>query len=456
MKTAPRVEDVAEKITSLAKRRGFVFPSSEIYGGAGATWDFGPVGVELKNNVKRSWWRAMVQLREDIVGLDGAILMHPKVWEASGHVENFTDPLVECRNCRKRFRLDDLPKGEELATAWRAKKLDLSGVSCPNCGEKKLADPRQFNLMFKTFVGPVEDTASVAWLRPETAQSIFVDFENVQQTSRKKLPFGIAQIGKAFRNEITPGNFIFRSREFEQMEMQYFTRPSEAPRFYEEWKETRLAWHLEQGIPKDKLRFRDHAADERAHYAAAATDIQFAFPFGWNEFEGIHYRTDYDLRRHSEFSGKKLEYFDDVANERFIPHVVETSVGADRATYAILCAAYDEEPDKEGTRVVLRFRPHLAPYKVAVLPLSKNERLTPLARDVWSKIRPHFMSTYDETQAIGRRYRRQDEVGTPLCVTVDFESIDDHAVTIRERDSMSQVRVAIDELVPALREKLGA
>jgi len=458
VKTAPRVTegDVAEKITSLAKRRGFVFPSSEIYGGAGATWDFGPLGVELKNNVKRSWWRAMVQLREDIVGLDGAILMHPRVWEASGHVENFTDPLVECRNCRKRFRLDDLPKGEELATAWRAKKLDLSGVSCPNCGERKLADPRQFNLMFKTFVGPVEDTASIAWLRPETAQSIFVDFENVQQTTRRKLPFGIAQIGKAFRNEITPGNFIFRSREFEQMEMQYFTRPSEAHRFYDEWKETRLLWHVEQGIPREKLRFRDHADDERAHYAAAATDIQFAFPFGWNEFEGIHYRTDYDLRRHSEFSGKKLEYFDDVANERFIPHVVETSVGADRATYAILCAAYDEEPDKEGTRVLLRFRPHLAPYKVAVLPLSKNERLTPLAREVWSKIRPHLMSTYDETQAIGRRYRRQDEIGTPLCVTVDFESLEDQAVTIRERDSMAQIRVAIADLVPALREKLGA
>src|SRR5438552_569735 len=290
----------------------------------------------------------MVQLREDIVGLDGAILMHPRVWEASGHVENFTDPLVECRNCRKRFRLDDLPKGDELATAWRAKKLDLSGVSCPNCGEKKLADPRQFNLMFKTFVGPVEDTASIAWLRPETAQSIFVDFENVQQSSRKKLPFGIAQVGKAFRNEITPGNFIFRSREFEQMEMQYFTRPSDAPRFY------------------------------------------------------------------------------------------------------------DEEPDKEGTRVVLRLRPHLAPYKVAVLPLSKNERLVPLAREVWSKIRPAFMSTYDETQAIGRRYRRQDEIGTPLCVTVDFVSLDDQQVTIRERDSMSQIRVAIADLVPALREKLGA
>ncbi len=457
MKTAARVEDVAEKLTSLAKRRGFVFPSSEIYGGAGATWDFGPLGVELKRNVKDSWWRAMVQLRDDIVGLDGAILMHPRVWEASGHIENFTDPLVECSHCRKRFRLDELPNGDALTSAWRANKLDLSKEPCPNCGSMPaLSQPRRFNLMFKTFVGPVEDTASIAWLRPETAQSIFVDFESVQQATRRKLPFGIAQIGKAFRNEITPGNFIFRSREFEQMEMQYFSRAADAPRFYEEWKDLRRAWHVAQGIPADKLRFRDHAADERAHYAAAATDIEFEFPFGWREFEGIHYRTDYDLRRHSEFSGKDLSYFDDATNERFVPHVVETSVGADRATYAILCAAYDEEPDKEETRVVLRLRPHLAPYKVAILPLSKKPELSALARDVWAAVRPHLMSTFDETQAIGRRYRRQDEIGTPLCVTVDFESLVDRAVTIRERDSMGQVRVPIAELIPALREKLGA
>jgi len=449
-------ENIGEKVTSLAKRRGFVFPSSEIYGGAGATWDFGPVGVELKNNVKQSWWRAMVQIRDDVVGIDGAILMHPRVWEASGHVENFTDPLVECRNCRHRFRLDELPDGDALSASWRANALDLSPVACPNCGQRKLADPRRFNLMFKTFVGPVEDSASVAWLRPETAQSIFVNFENVQQVTRRKLPFGIAQIGKAFRNEITPGNFIFRSREFEQMEMQYFATAADAPRFYDEWKRIRQTWHVENGIPLEKLRFRDHAPDERAHYAAAATDIEFEFPFGWKEFEGIHYRTDYDLRRHSEFSGKDLRYFDEPSGERFIPHVVETSVGADRATYAILCAAYDEEPDKEGVRVVLRFKPHLAPYKVAVLPLSKNERLVPLAREVWAAVRPRFMSTYDETQAIGRRYRRQDEIGTPLCVTVDFQSIEDRQVTIRERDSMAQIRVPIAELVDNLREKLGA
>ena len=356
---------------------------------------------------------------------------------------------------RKRYRLDELPDGDALTSAWRAGTLDLAVVACPNCGEKRLADPRRFNLMFKTFVGPVEDSASVAWLRPETAQSIFVDFENVQQAVRRRLPFGIAQIGKAFRNEITPGNFIFRSREFEQMEMQYFCRPADAPRLFEEWKVERMKWHRALGIPESRLRFRDHAENERAHYAAAATDVEFEFPFGWKELEGVHNRTDFDLKRHAQYSGKKLEYYDDTTEERFVPYIVETAVGADRATYAILCAAYDEEPDKEGVRVVLRLNASLAPYKVAVLPLSKNEKLTPLARDVWARLRPHFMSTYDETQAIGRRYRRQDEIGTPLCVTVDFPSLEDNAVTIRERDSMAQVRVPIAELVPAIREKLG-
>ncbi len=447
--------DVAEKITSLSKRRGFVFPSSEIYGGAGSTWDFGPLGVELKNNVKRSWWRAMVQTRGDIVGLDGAILMHPKVWEASGHVENFIDPLVECRSCRQRFRIDDLPGGDALMDAWRSKQLDLSSVACPNCGEKKLADPRRFNLMFKTFVGPVEDTASIAWLRPETAQAVYVNFENVQQAVRRRLPFGIAQIGKAFRNEITPGNFIFRSREFEQMEMQYFCRPGDAPRLFEEWKEERMRWHRSLGVPAERLRFREHAENERAHYAARAVDIEFEFPFGWKELEGIHNRTDYDLRRHAEYSGKKLEYFDDLTQQRFVPYIVETAVGADRTTYEVLCAAYDEEPDKDGIRVVLRLHADLAPYKVAVLPLSKNDRLTPLAREVAATVRQHFMSTYDETQAIGRRYRRQDEIGTPLCVTIDFPSLEDKQVTIRDRDSMAQVRVPIADLVPELKARLG-
>ena len=433
--------ELFDKLTSLAKRRGFVFPSSEIYGGAGATWDFGPLGVELKNNVKRAWWRAMVQYRDDVVGLDAAILMHPRVWEASGHVENFTDPLVECATCRKRYRLDELTAG-------------VAGP-CPSCGQTTLGEPRKFNLMFKTFVGPAEDSASVAWLRPETAQGIFVNFDNVQQTTRRKLPFGIAQVGKSFRNEITPGNFIFRSREFEQMEMQYFCRPDDAPRHYDEWMATRRQWFRDLAGHDELFRFREHADDERAHYAARAFDIEFQYPFGWKELEGIHNRTDFDLRRHAEYSGRKLEYFDEATNERFVPYVVETAVGADRATLALLCAAYDEEPDKEGVRVVLRLHRDLAPYKVAVLPLSKKPELSALSREVWAQVRPHFMSTYDETQAIGRRYRRQDEIGTLACVTVDFESLADRAVTVRDRDDMTQVRVPIAELVPVLRERLA-
>jgi glycyl-tRNA synthetase len=447
--------DLFEKITSLAKRRGFVFPSSEIYGGVGSTWDYGPIGVELKNNVKRAWWRSMVQLRDDIVGLDAAILMHPRVWEASGHVENFTDPLVECRSCKKRFRLDELPDGDRLADAWREGALELSTVACPNCGKLGgLIAPRRFNLMFKTFVGPVEDEASVAWLRPETAQGIYVDFESVVTATRRRVPFGIAQIGKAFRNEITPGNFVFRSREFEQMEMQYFVHPSRAAETFERWLAARRGWYEELGIAPAMLRLREHGKHELAHYAARAVDVEFRFPFGWKELEGVHNRSDYDLRRHAEFSGKDLSYFDDATNERFIPHIVETSGGADRATFAFLCAAYAEEPDKEGIRVVLRLDPRLAPFKVAVLPLSKKPELSEVSSNVWAMLRPHFMSTYDEAQSIGRRYRRQDEIGTPFCVTIDFPTLDDRAVTIRERDSMEQVRVPIAELVPVLRERL--
>ena len=459
-----------DKITSLAKRRGFVFPSSEIYGGVGSTWDYGPLGVELKNNVKRAWWRSMVQLRDDIVGLDAAILMHPRVWEASGHVENFTDPLVECRNCKKRYRLDELPDGERLAETWREGGVDLATISCPSCGERQLTAPRRFNLMFKTFIGPVEEDAAVVWLRPETAQGIYVNFENVVTVTRRRVPFGIAQIGKAFRNEITPGNFIFRSLEFEQMEMQYFVHPKDAPATFERWLADRRRWYEELGIPADRLRTREHKRGELAHYAARAVDVEFAFPFGWKELEGVHNRTDYDLRRHSEFSGKDLSYFDDLAKERFIPHIVETSGGADRAAFAFLCASYDEEasprassargpaeePDREGTRVVLRLHRDLAPIKVAALPLSKNEKLTPLAEDVWATLRPHFPTTYDEAQSIGRRYRRQDEIGTPFCVTIDFDSLEDRAVTIRDRDSMEQERVAIADLVIALRERLAA
>jgi len=456
--------DLADKVLSLAKRRGFASASSEIYGGAGSTWDFGPLGVELKNNVKRAWWRAMVQVRDDIVGLDAAILMHPRVWEASGHVENFTDPLVDCKNCKHRFRIDDLPDGERLIDAWRAGSVDVSSIECPSCGLKQLTVPRNFNLMFKTHVGPVEESASVAWLRPETAQGIYVDFENVQQSARRRIPFGIAQIGKAFRNEITPGNFLYRSLEFEQMEMQYFVRPEDAAARFEEWKAERLRWYVALGIPEAKLRFREHAPNELAHYAKAAVDIEFDFPFGWKELEGVHNRGDWDLRRHTEYSGKDLSYFDDLTKEKFIPNVVETSGGADRATYVFLLAAYDEDlapvadaagkSAKEERRAVLRLHPALAPYKVAVLPLSKSEKLTPLAREVWAAVRPRFMSVYDETQAIGRRYRRQDEIGTPFCVTVDFDSLEDKAVTIRERDSMAQVRVPIAELADRLRERL--
>lgn len=431
-----------DKIVSLSKQRGFVFPSSDIYGGAGSTWDFGPLGVELKNNVKRAWWKSMVQLRDDIVGLDAAILMNPKVWEASGHVENFTDPLIECADCKHRYRQDEL--------------ADATCVICPNCNEPSLGSPRKFNLMFKTFVGPVEDTASVAWLRPETAQGIFVNFNNVQTAMRKKLPFGIAQIGKSFRNEITPGNFIFRSREFEQMEMQYFVRPEEATRLYEEWKEARRDWYRELAGHDELFQFREHAENERAHYAAQAFDIEFNYPFGWKELEGIHNRTDFDLRRHTQYSGKNLEYFDEVTNTQIVPYVIETAVGADRATLAFMCAAYDEEPDKDGVRVVLRLHPDLAPYKVAILPLSKKPELSEFAKTLSKKVRPHFQSTYDETQTIGKRYRRQDEIGTPLCVTVDFDSLVDNCVTIRNRDDMAQVRVNIEELVPTLREKLGA
>ena len=452
--TRPAV-DLMDKITSLAKRRGFVFPSSEIYGGVASTWDYAPLGVELKNNIKRAWWRSLVQLRDDVVGLDAAILMHPRVWEASGHVENFTDPLVDCRNCKKRYRLDELPDGERLADAWReGAPIDIGPTACPNCGKRELVSPRRFNLMFKTFMGPVEDEAAVVWLRPETAQGIYVNFENVRQASRRRIPFGIAQVGKAFRNEISPGNFIFRSREFEQMEMQYFVHPGEAAGAYDRWLAERFRWYADLGIPEAMLRQREHAKNELAHYAARAIDLEFEFPFGWKELEGVHNRTDYDLKRHQQYSGKDLTYFDDQRNERYIPYIVETSAGADRSMLAFLCAAYAEEPDKEGTRVVLRFDRQLAPIKVAVLPLSKKTELSSVARDLWATLRPHFMTQYDETQSIGRRYRRQDEIGTPYCVTVDFVTLQDKAVTIRDRDSMAQERVPIAELVIALRERL--
>ncbi len=434
-----------ERVVNLAKRRGLVFPSSDIYGGFRSTWDYGPLGVLLKRNVKDAWWRSMVQLRDDVVGLDAAILMAPKVWEASGHIATFTDPLVDCRNCKERFRADQLPD---------------SGA-CPNCGSKDtFTEARNFNLMFKTHVGPVEDDASVAYLRPETAQGIFVNFKNVQTTTRKKPPFGIAQIGKTFRNEITPGNFVFRTREFEQMELEYFVPPDQAAKWFEYWVAERYRWYLDLGIPEDKLRIRPHDAEELSHYSAGTSDLEFAFPWGWGELEGIANRTDYDLTQHAKFSGEDLTYFDQENDERYVPYVIEPSGGADRSTLAFLLAAYDEDeaPTAEGKvekRTVLRLDPRLAPITVAVLPLSKKDTLLPLTDEVAKALRPHFMIDVDLAGAIGRRYRRQDEIGTPLCVTIDFDTIDDRAVTLRDRDSMAQERIPLDRLVGELRDRLS-
>ena len=430
--------DLFENVVNLAKRRGFVFPSSDIYGGFRSTYDYGPVGVLMKRNVMDAWWRAMVQERDDIVGLDAAILMAPKVWEASGHVATFTDPLVDCRKCKSRWREDELVEG-----------------ACLNCGSTDLTSARAFNLMFKTHVGPVEDDASITYLRPETAQGIFVNFANVLQTSRKRPPFGIAQQGKSFRNEITPGNFIFRTREFEQMEMEYFVPPGEGPKWFEYWCAERMRWYTDLGIPAAQLRLRMHDPEELSHYSAGTADVEFLYPWGWGELEGIANRTDYDLTKHAEFSGQRLEYFDQASGERYVPHVIEPAAGVGRSMMAFLMAAYDEDTVNDETRLVLRLHKRLAPYNVAVLPLSKNERLVPTARQVFDVVKPHFMCDYDETQAIGRRYRRQDEIGTPYCVTVDFDSIDDRAVTVRERDSMAQDRVSIDKLVEHLREKLS-
>ena len=433
-----------DRVVNLCKRRGLIFPSSEIYGGFRSTWDYGPLGVELKRNVKDAWWRAMVQLRDDIVGLDAAILMAPKVWEASGHLATFSDPLVDCRSCKERFRADHLPK---------------SGA-CPNCGAKdSLTDARHFNLMFKTFVGPVEDDAAVAYLRPETAQGIFVNFANIQTTSRKKPPFGVAQIGKSFRNEITPGNFIFRTREFEQMEMEFFVPPEDGDRWYEYWCQERFRWHLDLGIPEAKLRLRPHDADELSHYSTATSDVEYEFPWGWGELEGIANRTDFDLEQHAKSSGQELSFFDQENDQRYVPYVIEPALGADRATLAFLLAAYEEEEvpnGKGGTekRTVLHLDPRLAPIKVAVLPLSRNERLVPVADEIAGALRPHFMIDVDSSGSIGRRYRRQDEVGTPCCVTVDFDTLDDRAVTVRDRDSMTQERIPVDGLVAYLRERL--
>lgn len=437
-----------QTLVSLCKRRGFIFQSSEIYGGINACYDYGPLGVELKLNIKKIWWEAMT-LRPDIVGLDAAILMAPIVWKASGHVDGFTDPLTECGGCKSRFRVDQLKDPKK----------------CPTCGVSgKMSEPRNFNLMFKTFMGPVEETASVVYLRPETAQGIYVNYENVQVTTRKKIPFGIAQIGKAFRNEITPGNFTFRTREFEQMEMQYFVKPGSDMETFEYWKQERINFYKSYGFNMSKMRFHQHKDGELAHYAKAAFDIQYEFPIGWQELEGIHNRSDFDLTQHQKFSGKKLEYFDEATKEKFVPFVIETSSGCDRMLLAALCDGYREEQtaEKEAngedgkleTRVVLGFHPQLAPIKAAILPLSKKAELQELSHQIEQSVYKKFRVDYDESGSIGKRYRRQDEIGTPLCVTVDFDSLKDKKVTVRHRDTMAQERIAIDQLANYLGDKL--
>ena len=436
-------DKLMDKIVSLTKRRGFIFQSSEIYGGLSSSYDYGPLGVELKNNIKKAWWKNIVQERQDIVGLDSAIIMSPKVWEASGHLSaGFADPLRECKKCHHRFRVDN-----------------LEGDKCPDCGGE-LTEERQFNLMMKTNLGVVEDETSVAYLRAETCQGIYVNFKNVLDSMHMKLPFGIAQIGKSFRNEITPGNFTFRTREFEQMEMQYFIEPEENKEVFDEWKKRRLKWYLDLGVKKENMKFEKHSKDDLAHYAKAAEDIIYKFPFGWSELEGIHDRGDWDLSNHQKHSKQKLEYFDQVNNKRFIPNVIETSGGVDRATLMFIVNAYteDEAPDKDGKmqkRIVLKFDKRLAPIKVAVLPLSKKEDLSKVAHEVYDDLKDDFMTWYDETQAIGKRYRRQDEVGTPYCVTVDFESLEDKAVTVRDRDTMKQKRIKIEELKDYLNKNLN-
>ena len=432
--------ELFDKVVNLCKRRSFVFPSAEIYGGFRSTYDYGPLGVLMLRNVKDAWWRSMVQLRSDVVGLDAAILSPPQVWEASGHLENFSDPLVDCTECKTRHREDQLEDPN----------------ICPSCGKSgTFTEARAFNLMFKTQAGPVEGAGADVYLRPETAQGMFINFKNILETSRKKPPFGIAQVGKSFRNEITPGNFVFRTREFEQMELEFFVPPDEAHQWYEYWMKERLQWYLDLGNPEDQLRLRAHDDDDLSHYSSGTSDVEFLFPWGWGELEGVANRGDFDLLQHAEHSGQKLEYFDQGTGERYVPHCIEPAAGATRSMMAFLMAAYDEEQVNDETRTVLRLHPRLAPYKIAVLPLSKKDTLLPKAEEVLALLQPHFMCDYDITQAIGKRYRRQDEIGTPYCVTIDFDSLEDDAVTVRERDSMEQERVAPGELVSYLTEQLA-
>ena len=470
--TTQKTTDLMDRLVSLCKRRGFVYPSSEIYGGIGSSYDYGPLGTELKRNVKDAWWQAMVREREDVEGLDSAILMNPKVWEASGHVAGFTDPLVDCKICKARLRVDQLPNFDAsfLTGAGPAHEAAGGGVpvpeeprlteegrarlQCPRCGSRNFSDVRKFNLMFKTYMGPLEEAASVVYLRPETAQGIYVNFLNVLNSSRQKVPFGIAQIGKAFRNEITPGNFIFRTREFEQMEMQYFVHPSEADRWFEYWLEQRQTFYRELGLRPERLRLHEHAPDELAHYARAAYDIQYEFPFGWQELEGIHNRGDFDLSRHEEHSGKKLSYFDEARQERYVPFIIETSAGCDRTVLTLLVDAYDEEGEGKDARVVLRFSPRVAPLKVAVLPLVNRDNMDGIARGLFEDLKGRFAAFYDDGGTIGRRYRRQDEAGTPYCVTIDSQTLQDETITVRDRDSMAQERVAMQTLPEYLRDRI--
>jgi glycyl-tRNA synthetase len=455
-----------DELMSLSKRRGFVFPGSEIYGGLANTWDFGPLGVELRNNIKQAWWQFFVRERPDIVGLDGGILMNPRVWETSGHVEEFNDPLTDCRECRSRFRADTLVEEalgesvEGLTHEQMSQRIADAGIRCPNCGKNAWTPVRAFNMMFRTNIGPVDETATQTYLRPETAQAIFVQYRNVMQSSRVKVPFGIAQVGKVFRNEITPGNFIFRLLEFEQMEIEYFIHPSEWEAQFESWLDAQKRFLLSLGITPERLRDREHTPEELSHYSRRTVDIEYLFPIGWRELTGLAYRHDFDLGRHQEASGEDLTYFDQARNERYLPHVIEPTMGVDRIMLMALCDAYDEEEttDAKGetaTRVVLRLHPTLAPYKVAVLPLSKKEELAAVAEPLYATLRKRFSTEYDETQSIGRRYRRQDEIGTPFCVTVDFESLNDQSVTVRERDSMQQVRVPLAQVPELIAERLA-
>ncbi|WP_393916144.1 glycine--tRNA ligase [Halostreptopolyspora alba] len=454
--------EAMDTLVNLAKRRGLVYPSSEIYGGLRASWDYGPLGVELKSNIKRQWWRSIVQERDDIVGLDSSVILAREVWQASGHVEAFVDPLTECQACHKRFRSDHLLESYE-AKHGRQPAGGVADLACPNCGAKSsFTEPRMFSGLLRTYLGAVEDESGLAYLRPETAQGIFINYLNVQQSARRKIPFGIGQIGKSFRNEITPGNFIFRTREFEQMEMEFFVRPGEDEEWHQHWIDTRLQWYVDLGISKDNLRLYEHPQEKLAHYAKRTVDIEYRYNFTgteWGELEGIANRTDFDLRTHAEASGTDLSYFDQETNERYIPYVIEPAAGVDRALLTFMLDAYneDEAPNAKGKmekRAVMRLDPRLSPVKVAVLPLSRNTDLSPKARDLAATLRRRWNVEFDDAGAIGRRYRRQDEIGTPFCVTVDFDTLDDDAVTVRERDSMSQERIGLDQVEMYLVERL--